>query len=515
MQRVLLLGAVFAAGAVGMVADAQERVPPAVVTYEEFGAVGDGKADDQAAIVAAHAAANEKGLPVRAGDGKTYYIGGGDAVAIVKTDVDFGTAKFVIDDRNLKNLRKPIFRIVSDARPFAVKGVKTLARGQAKLDVSLPGDCLLIAVNDKVRRYIRYGRNQNNGVAQREVFLVSRDGTVDPRTPIVWDFETVTSLSARPIDARTLVVKGGAFTTIANQAVSKYNYHARNFSVERSNVRLEGVKHFVTGELDHGAPYGGFFSIQNCANVTVTNCLFTAHKTYSTIGAAGLPVSMGSYDLSVGTAVNVSFIGCRQTTDINDSRYWGLLGSNYCKNMLYDGCAFSRFDAHMGVANATIRNSELGYMGINAIGFGTFLVENTTVRCGSFFNLRGDYGSTWRGDFIVRNCTFVPRNGKKATGTLVNGSSTDWHDFGYPCHMPRRIVVDGLKIDDSNHSDKYDGPFVFGMFNSKNTSADYVEKFPYHVTEEVVLKNVKTASGKELVLSPNKHMFRNVKVVRE
>ena len=514
MQKVLLLGAVFAVGAVGMVADAQERVPPAVVTYEEFGAVGDGKADDQAAIVAAHAAANEKGLPVKAGDGKTYYIGGGAAVAVIKTDVDFGTAKFVIDDRKLKNHRAPIFRIVSDARPFAVKGVKTLARGQAKIDVSLPSDCLLIAVNSKVRRYIRYGRNQNNGVAQREVFLVSRDGTVDPRAPIVWDFEAVTSLSAHPIDARTLVVKGGEFTTIANQAVSKYTYHARNFSVERSNVRLEGVKHFVTGELDHGAPYGGFFSIQNCANVTVTNCLFTAHRTYSTIGAAGLPVSMGSYDLSVGTAVNVSFIGCRQTTDINDGRYWGLLGSNYCKNMLYDGCAFSRFDAHMGVANATIRNSELGYMGINAIGFGTFLVENSTVRGGSFFNLRSDYGSTWEGEFIVRNCTFVPRNGKKATPVLVNGSSTDWHDFGYVCHMPRRIVFDGLKIDDVNHPEKYDGPYVFGAFNSKNTSAGYVEKYPYHVTEEVVLKNVTTASGKPVNLSPNPYMFRNVKVKR-
>ena len=40
------------------------------VTYEQFGAVGDGKADDQDAIVAAHAAANERGLPVKAGDPK-------------------------------------------------------------------------------------------------------------------------------------------------------------------------------------------------------------------------------------------------------------------------------------------------------------------------------------------------------------------------------------------------------------------------------------------------------------
>jgi len=42
-----------------------------------------------------------------------------------------------------------------------------------------------------------------------------------------------------------------------------------------------------------------------------------------------------------------------------------------------------------------------------------------------------------------------------------------------------------------------------------------MEKFPYHVTEEIVLKNVTTASGKELVLSPNTYMFRNVKVVRK
>ena len=42
------------------------------VSYEQFGAVGDGTADDRAAIVKAHAAANEKGVSVRATGGKTY-----------------------------------------------------------------------------------------------------------------------------------------------------------------------------------------------------------------------------------------------------------------------------------------------------------------------------------------------------------------------------------------------------------------------------------------------------------
>ena len=41
------------------------------VTYEEFGAVGDGKTDDYAAICKAHSYANENGLPVKANGNAT------------------------------------------------------------------------------------------------------------------------------------------------------------------------------------------------------------------------------------------------------------------------------------------------------------------------------------------------------------------------------------------------------------------------------------------------------------
>ncbi len=66
----------------------------------------------------------------------------------------------------------------------------------------------------------------------------------------------------------------------------------------------------------------------------------------------------------------------------------------------------------MGVANATIRNSTLGHQGINAIGSGTFIVENSTIRGNNLINLRSDYGSTWEGEFIIRDCIFVPRSVK-------------------------------------------------------------------------------------------------------
>ncbi len=221
---------------------------------------------------------------------------------------------------------------------------------------------------------------------------------------------------------------------------------------------------------------------------------------------------MGSYDLSVGRALNVSFVNCSQTNDIDDRTYWGILGSNYSKNLLYDSCIFSRFDAHKGVANATIRNSTLGHMGINAIGSGTLTVENSTIRGRSLVNLRSDYGSTWQGEFIIRNCTFVPEGGKTASASLISGSYSGQHDFGYTCYMPERITIENLHIDDSNHPEDYQGPAIFADFNPQITEASYQEEFPYVKTEKVILRNVTTASGKPLRLSDNPFMFKDVKV---
>jgi hypothetical protein len=233
---------------------------------------------------------------------------------------------------------------------------------------------------------------------------------------------------------------------------------------------------------------------------------------YETIGAAGVKVSMGTYDIIVNRALNASFVNCSQTNDINDSRYWGIMGSNYSKNLIYDSCILSRFDAHMGVANATIRNSTLGHQGINAIGGGIFTVENTTVQGRNLINLRSDYGSTWQGDLLIRNCTFVPSGGKPITGSLIGGSYSGQHDFGYTCYMPERISIDGLRIDDSKHPGEYDGPAIFANFNPDLKDNAYVEKFPYVKTKEVILKNVTIASGKSLRLSDNPIMFEDVKV---
>ncbi len=485
------------------------------VHYSDFGARGDGKTDDIDAIAATHAFANQNKFLVKADEGATYYIGGKERTAVIQTDTDFGTAAFIIDDTEVQNHNAPVFMISSVLQPFTPESISSLKRNQEKITASLPAPCLITVTNAHVKRYIRFGLNQNNGSPQTDIFVADQSGKVDMNAPIIWDFDQITNITALPIDEKTLYITGGRFTTIANKAESKYTYYSRNIAIRRSNVVADGLEHRVTGEADHGAPYGGFINISDCAYVTVKNTVLTGHKTYSTIGAAGKPVSMGSYDISVSRALNVSFVNCSQTNDINDRTYWGILGSNYCKNLLYDKCTLSRFDAHMGVANATIRNSTLGHMGINAIGSGLLTVENSTINGRTFINLRSDYGSTWQGEFFIRNCVFVPQGGKAASAALIGGSNSGEHDFGYTCYMPERITIENLRINDSNHPEDYQGPAIFSNFNPQMTGDSYHEKFPYAKTREVVLKNITTASGKNLRISDNPFMFKDVEIITQ
>lgn len=482
------------------------------VRYSDLGAKGDGKTDDINVIAATHAFANTCGLPVKADDKATYYISGKPRTAIVKTNTDFGRASFIIDDTNVEKRGAAVFMVSSEMQPFKPEGITSLRKNQANLDLTLPGPCLISVTNTNVKQYIRFGPNQNNGSPQTDIFVVDKNGNVDMNAPIIWDFDQITDITALPIDETPLKITGGIFTTIANRAESKYTYYSRNIAIRRSNVTVDRLIHYVTGEGDHGAPYSGFIDVGNCAYVTVKNTVLTGRKTYTTIGSAGRPVSMGTYDIMVNRALNVSFINCTQTNNINDQTYWGIMGSNFGKNLLYDGCILSRFDAHQGVANATIRNSTLGHMGINAIGTGIFTLENSTILGRSIINLRPDYGSTWQGELIIRDCVFKPTAGKPFSTSLISGNYTGLHDFGYICYMPERITIENLKIDDSNISENYEGPALFADFNPQMKDESYQEEFPYVKTKEVILKNTTTVSGKPLRVSDNLFMFKDVKI---
>ena len=470
------------------------------VTYEDFGAVGDGKTDDFEAIIKTHEYANANGLSVFADETATYYIGGANKTARIMTNTDWSTAHFIIDDTEVENRSSWIFNVAPSKGGINITDkVSPLKSDAENIGTSLDSKSLVVLTDSNVKRYIRKGANQNSGSNQTDVILVDEDGNISPDTPLIWDFDAITAATAYPIDTETLTINGGRFTTIANNAASEYTYYARGIVVKRSNTVIDRIYHDIKNEGETGSPYSAFVSLSCCADVTVKNSTFTGHKKYKTIGSAGTSVTMGTYDIGAATAVNAKFINCNQTNDITDGDYWGIAGTNYCKNLVYDGCALSRFDAHQGVLNATVINSVLGHHGIKLIGSGTALIENTTVLSDSFVDLRSDYGSTWNGDLIIRNCKFYPTG---VSSHIINAENSEDHNFGYTCYLPQKIEVDGLYVHRIGIN------YLFNMVNSNHILDSYNAEYPIVPPQEITVKNFNNLFFGDLFVSMNKAIFK-------
>jgi len=314
---------------------------------------------------------------------------------------------------------------------------------------------------------------------------------VDLRTPIIWDFDNITSLTAYPIDPKTLTVSGGRFTTVVNQGQTPYA--TRNILVERSNVVIDGVSHDLEKEADSTAVYfNGFIEIENCADVTVKNATVAGHK----------PIDgYDGYEFLFQHSLNVTVQDCRQSNDICDETLRGITGTNTCKNMVFDGVELNRVDSHKFVTGLIIKNSVIGWHGITVTGQGTLLVENTKICSGAqMINLRDDFGSVWDGEFIIRSCEYVPLR----SPILIRGIPHREFDFGHPCAMPGKITIDGLVVDESRLPFFHMGLRIFGGFIDFN-SLFAAPKYPYDVTKEIAVRGL---TVRNWVLSHNVFMFR-------
>ncbi len=511
-----MLGAVLLGGAVAIGADesAEKRVADGVVTYEAFGAVGDGVADDLPAICEAHAYANKHGLRVRSNPQATYQLGRRALTAVIATDTDWSTSRFLIDDsQGVENHRQPLFDVVSLLKPLPIK-IERLTSGQTRLDIRPESDCLVYVENARRKIFIRRGLNQNDGTAQKEVFILHRDGSIEG--VIDWDYDKVTRSEARPLDPKPLILRGGVFNHTANRMRQEvgYNYWGRNIRISRSNTEVVGVTHRVSGETEVGHPYSGFLNVQQCANITLRNCAIDGHKTYRTIGSAGKPVSMGTYGYSASLVVNFRMSGCRMEQEkINDRSRWGVIGSNFMKNILLEDCVLSRMDVHQGVSGSyVIRRCTLGHAGLNAVGRGQLIVEDSTLYGGNLITFRSDYGSPWDGDVLIRNCRWIPSAGAVARPVMFGMFNDGTHDFGYPCSMPREIRIDGLFVDDTHHPADYAG---LTYFSDPLGGSKQERPFPYALTKTLRVRGLKTASGKPPQICPNPEVAKAITVIDE
>ena len=483
----------------------ERYLPMLKLTYSAYGAVGDGVTDDFNAIKATHAYANANGLTVYADEGKTYNLGQHNDNITIMTDTVWDGATFIMDDRGIAPSSpvrgRSIFNLAPDTSSYNVSIRGGLTAGQENVGVTFSTPVLLYISNSNVKQYIRYGANANSGANQQELILVDENGNVDSSTPIMWNYDVVTSAIAYPVGDKPITISGGTFITRANNAPREYTYYARNITVRRSNVTITGVTHLITDEGDTGAPYNGFLAISYCNNVSVENCVFTGHKVYKL--STDVNNSMGTYDISLNSANDITFKNCRQTNSITDTTYWGIMGSNYCKNLTYDGCIFSRFDAHQGTYNATIINSEIGHQKLSVIGQGTLYIENTIFHSDTVVALRTDYGSTWQGEIIFKNITI----NNTGTPILVNAGWNN-HYFGYTCYLPTKIVIDGVTL--ANKDYFYVLPNLPSHVDDATVNGQE-NKNPLQLTETIVIAS--NPNGYKYYVSVNKELFADVQLI--
>ena len=465
---------------------------PECVYYSDFGAVGDGITNDFPAIVAAHAYANLHGRPVRADAGATYYIGGNNITAIIQTNTDWGDAEFIIDDRNVVNRFYWIFSVQS---PYAHEplGIYSLNRNQTNVGRTFDAPSLVILEDNTTPRHFRFGPNADAGSPQQEVILVDIDGNIDSTTPLIWDYDQITLGQVRPIPTETLQITGGTFTVIANESRATGHYYSRGIWVERSNVVIDGLTHLVEND-GNAAPYWGFIHVQNAAHVTIQNTIVTGYQ--NTVH--------GTYALLAGRVAHLNFINVHQSNDIADPNYWGIFSSNFSKNITWDNVSLSRFGAHRGLHNATIRNSNIGRFGISVTGSGELLVENSQVNgAGSFIFFREDFGSHWDGDVIIRDSSFVPPvNG---WAVFINGFNDGMHNFGHETTLPHSITVENLHVYDHNI------PYQWWALTFLTTFATAENApFPHRMPGPITIRNLTRTGGQHFNPAQNPdhlHLF--------
>lgn len=505
------------------------------VTYRDFGAVGDGIANDMPAIIATHEYANQNRCKVVAGENAKYYIGNTDRCAVIKTDVDFGNAEFIIDDTAegvYENRNVSVFEVRRDHRVIRYDGVQlaqvtgntAIRAGDSRipwLGKILPGKSLVMLQNGEHCDYVRFGCNRNSGSPRREMVIVDRDGTVDADVPVTFDYEKVTELAIINAEDAPITIRGGKFFNICCRTVAdtgfknSYKAYQRNLLVLRSNVTLQGLEHRMleeplpTAQMGESYPYAGFLSIRSCNHVRVLDCRLTGHTTYyedRTHIANNPCVPMGTYDLNVNSSTHIYFENLTQQPEtLYDGRYWGIMGSSYCKCFTFQNCKISRFDAHCGFWNTRLINCEIS-KAMCVIGGGELYIENVRRTFGkSFVLLRSDYGATFRGDIVLKNCKLCAREGyDSAAGELPGDRRYDtahiiaaqvhngvdkldpsqnyynW-DFGYTCYMPQTVYIE-------NFETGAEKTYIFTDVRDEHfTKADPVKA--YQRTQRVVLKD--------------------------
>ena len=392
----------------------------------------------------------------------------------------------------------------------------SLTPGMTKINYAPGYDALIKPTYTGHKIYRRSGYwTISLGSSCAEVIKIDKDGNISPETPVMWNYSGISYIDVYYIDQTPLTVEGGIFTTKASKnSVFKAddkgvmqlrdNYFARGLKVTRSNTTVKNTQHYIENEItlkEHseellvGNTYMGFFIASNADTVTFLDCILTAHRCFTKpSGWSGSSGTQGTYDFHANYSNNVTLKNCVQSnfwvTVSQDGKitpatkdthgavssmareqvfknplihsgqgalmHWGIGETDFCKNLEYNSCTLSRYDAHQGLYNGKIIDSEINIIALT--GMGEMIIEGSTQYSldpeptyNNLIHMREDYGSTWDGEIKIKDhkayLYTTKFNGSAATSYVFMHSYKNWY-MGYKCAYPS-ITLDNVQYFDA------------------------------------------------------------------
>lgn len=443
------------------------------VNYRVFGAVGDGIHEDGEAIHQAHRYANKHRLPVENHSG-TFNLGKRREIPI-ETQVDWGETVFLIDES--QHTKEPVFHVQS-----AIKETITLSEGE-RLELARsikPGVTILDALAKYKNHLIhlldqkdligaRAGSNAHSGRPKEELLYIEEAGKIVG--DIAWEFRDSVTIDIIPLDSSFLTIQGGTFKLSGTYPTDTNPRAYVNNGILVSRSRTIIKNQWVGLESGHQdvsmLAQSGFYYFAKVYNVKLENVRLIPREKDREGSERDVP--HGTYGIGANRVLGFLLVN---VTSEGDWIHWGVMGTNMLKDVTVANCRINRFDVHFHLWNLTIRDSRIGYKGVNLTGGGQLMVTNTVVQSHSFLNFRHDYGAKWDGDITIRDCALqVVRDGASRVLSCRSGD----HPYGYDIGLPRKIVIQN---------------FTFNYWSKPDNSAEAIIIDTSHFTERKVQQSL-------------------------
>ncbi|HFW1342630.1 TPA: hypothetical protein ACIAY5_004575, partial [Salmonella enterica subsp. enterica serovar Virchow] len=210
---------------------------------------------------------------------------------------------------------------------------------------------------------------------------------------------------------------------------------------------IDGLVHIESGKPVNNIR--SMINVEKCNNVTLKNFEVEAiPRVDSTIGTYG-------FQFSLCTRLNL--------TNITGNDGWGIIGSNYLKNVNLSDSFLNRFDCHWMAYNIIIENTTFKNLGVYLTGGGYFIARNCTYvldRDGftfpsvapnyTFFNPRVDYGQEWDGTILIDGLTIRISEKAKVNRVCCVKFSPINYDTGRSVVWPSSILVKNIFVEGAN-----------------------------------------------------------------